>query len=69
MSASLVGSEMCIRDRADPLHGGWPGPPQSLPQTGTVFWARALEQSDLGCRRVALNAAMCRHRRWQCGAP
>eukprot|EP00969_Alexandrium_andersonii_P326602 14431826-Alexandrium_andersonii.AAC.1 len=31
MSASLVGSEMCIRDRAFRMHGTWTGNAYSLP--------------------------------------
>eukprot|EP00969_Alexandrium_andersonii_P110783 4889445-Alexandrium_andersonii.AAC.1 len=45
MSASLVGSEMCIRDSTGtPLHG--------RPRTGAVLWAKLLTRSSVPSRSV-----------------
>eukprot|EP00969_Alexandrium_andersonii_P262342 11597725-Alexandrium_andersonii.AAC.1 len=45
MSASLVGSEMCIRDRGPPDRGRFP--------TGFVPWAKMRSHSNLGRREAA----------------
>eukprot|EP00969_Alexandrium_andersonii_P146017 6458705-Alexandrium_andersonii.AAC.1 len=58
MSASLVGSEMCIRDRAAPLEpsrpvgkggpllGGSVGPPRSRPARGAVCLLYTSDAAD-----------------------
>eukprot|EP00969_Alexandrium_andersonii_P144356 6383715-Alexandrium_andersonii.AAC.1 len=58
MSASLVGSEMCIRDSYRP-----PGPPEAVPPArppapgGGVWWATAPPGETRGCLLYTSDAA------------
>eukprot|EP00969_Alexandrium_andersonii_P345318 15264825-Alexandrium_andersonii.AAC.1 len=48
MSASLVGSEMCIRDRPVPPRSRGPGRPHQRPRSQRTGWPRAASREGPG---------------------
>eukprot|EP00969_Alexandrium_andersonii_P026996 1177476-Alexandrium_andersonii.AAC.1 len=54
MSASLVGSEMCIRDRPAPLHRGPSEPSRGRLPSGAALWTKMLLHCNFGRREACL---------------
>eukprot|EP00969_Alexandrium_andersonii_P303793 13429116-Alexandrium_andersonii.AAC.1 len=59
MSASLVGSEMCIRDRRKSARSGMSASPRPIPLSGSSSWPPVADKSNAAAPRSTLSCT-CR---------